>query len=166
MTEHAESVESKDPLGRITDMEPLSWTRVEDLELHRLLHKHGKDWELVAGHFPDRTSRSIQAWVETTQTQCWTSAEDRKLKVLVQIYGLDWRVLGRHLGHTSSEVKSRYYQVHVPMDLETSLSLKETDDKKRHLTEMYRQVEIMQSYLAGLQSAMGRLQKELSETLD
>jgi hypothetical protein len=168
-TDHTESTATRRTKARIGGKKKLVWTREEDVELQRLMHKHGCDWDLLAAHFPDRTSESIQQRWEDTQEQDWTSAQDRKIKLLVGVYGTNWKELSRQIGRPASEVKARYFVLQESsMDIESPSPLVESlaAEKEVHLNELYEQLDIMKDYLEGLARQMSRLQTDLSETLE
>lgn len=168
-TDHSESTATRKAKARTGGKKKLVWTREEDAELQRLLHKHGCDWDLLSTHFPDRTSECVHKRWEDTQVQDWTSAQDRKIKRLVGVYGTNWKELSRQIGRPASEVKARYYMLHEStMDIESSSLTEESmaAEKEVHLSELYEQLDIMKNYLEGLARQMSTLQTDLSETLE
>jgi hypothetical protein len=166
-TDHSELIGHRKPKGLPSgSRRQVVWSKEEDAKLHKLMHKHGTDWVLLASHFPDRTPESLQArWETIDPCNAWSAAEDRRLLQMYHVYGANWRQLSRDLSRPASEVKTRYFELQEQVD-ETSAAERAAATKERHLGELYQQIDIMKQYLEGLQSEMSKLQRELSETVN
>jgi hypothetical protein len=158
-TQHSESMQPKKTRGKVTGRKKRVWTKDEDDELHRLVLKYGADWGLLSTLIADRTPASLQARWEETQCSLWTAAQDRKILSLHRVHGANWRELSRQVGHSVVEVKSRYFELSSPMQLEES-------EKEEHLGELYEQMDLMTHYLTHLRGEMLKLEADLSELLD
>ncbi|CAD8181060.1 unnamed protein product [Paramecium octaurelia] len=91
------------------------WTQVEDEKILELVQQHGKNWKLIALHFPGILSKQIrERYINKIDPEIntgpWTEAEDATIIKLYQEYGGKWSLISSHLkGRPENMVKNRFY---------------------------------------------------------
>ncbi|CAD8084476.1 unnamed protein product [Paramecium primaurelia] len=117
------------------------WTQVEDEKILELVQQHGKNWKLIALHFPGILSKQIrERYINKIDPEIntgpWTEAEDATIIKLYQEYGGKWSLISSHLkGRPENMVKNRFYcyirRVHLGVQNPYQIVYNENSDSEQ-----------------------------------
>ncbi|CAK81484.1 unnamed protein product (macronuclear) [Paramecium tetraurelia] len=116
------------------------WTQNEDEKILQLVQQHGKNWKLIALHFPGILSKQIrERYINKIDpdinTGPWTEVEDATIIRLYQDYGGKWSLISSHLkGRPENMVKNRFYcyirRVHLGVQNPYQIVYQENSDSE------------------------------------
>ncbi|XP_012244200.1 transcriptional activator Myb isoform X3 [Bombus impatiens] len=124
------------------------WTKEEDGLLKQLVSNAeqlgtGLRWDVIAGHFPDRSDvQCQQRWAKVVNPELvkgpWTKEEDEKVVELVERYGpKKWTLIARHLkGRIGKQCRERWHNHLNPGIKKTAW----TEAEDRIIVEAHRRV--------------------------
>ncbi|XP_050584381.1 transcriptional activator Myb isoform X3 [Bombus affinis] len=124
------------------------WTKEEDGLLKQLVSSAeqlgtGLRWDVIAGHFPDRSDvQCQQRWAKVVNPELvkgpWTKEEDEKVVELVERYGpKKWTLIARHLkGRIGKQCRERWHNHLNPGIKKTAW----TEAEDRIIVEAHRRV--------------------------
>ncbi|XP_011698284.1 PREDICTED: myb protein isoform X2 [Wasmannia auropunctata] len=124
------------------------WTKEEDALLKQLVSSAeqqgtGLRWDIIAGHFPDRSDvQCQQRWAKVVNPELvkgpWTKEEDEKVVELVGKYGpKKWTLIARHLrGRIGKQCRERWHNHLNPEIKKTAW----TEAEDRIIVEAHRRV--------------------------
>ncbi|CAD8068373.1 unnamed protein product [Paramecium primaurelia] len=116
------------------------WTQEEDEKILELVKQYGKNWKLIALHFPNILSKQIrERYINKINPEIntgpWTEIEDATLFKLYQQYGGKWSLISSYLqGRPENMVKNRFYcyirRVHLGVQSPYQIVYQKNSDNK------------------------------------
>lgn len=97
------------------------WSREEDALLSSLYDIYGKQWKVIASHFPTKTCDSVRNKIRRKEAFCpckpskslvgrkpWTFEEDMYIVQMAKQSPVCWKMAAMQLGRSYNGVRNRY----------------------------------------------------------
>ncbi|XP_075215551.1 proto-oncogene like protein Myb isoform X2 [Lycorma delicatula] len=118
------------------------WSKEEDIKLKQLVEEYQERWDIISGHFPDRSDvQCQQRWHKVVNPDLvkgpWTKEEDNTVMELVEKYGpKKWTLIARHLkGRIGKQCRERWHNHLNPNIKKTAW----TDEEDRVIYRAHKQ---------------------------